>query len=55
MAETILGIAIILGTLFIIYQIINKTARVSDLDEISNLMGDSLSMRIGDFSSRRRD
>jgi hypothetical protein len=55
MAETIFGIVEILGVLFIMCKIINKIAQVCDWGEVTNLMGESLSMRTGHFSSNRKD
>jgi hypothetical protein len=55
MAETIFGIVEISGVLFILYKIINKIAQVCDLGEVTNLMGESLAMRTGNFSSKRKD
>jgi len=55
MAETILVIAKILGVLFIMCKVINKLAQVSDPNEVINLIGDSLSMRTGSFTFKRKD
>jgi len=55
MTETILLFAKILGVLFILCKTINKFARVSDSDEVIDLMGESLSMRTGNFSSNLKD
>jgi len=54
MTEIILGVAVILGVLFMICKLIGKTAQVFGLDEITRLMGESLSIRLGDFSSRQK-
>lgn len=54
MTETILLIAKILGVLFIVCKFINKFAKVSDSDEAIKLMGDSLTIRTGIFSLKRK-
>lgn len=55
MVESILGVFTILGSAFILCKLIGKAAQMFGLDEITRLMGKSLSMGSGDFSSRQRD
>lgn len=55
MAEIILLVAKTLGVLFIVCKIIHKFSRVSDSHDVIDLMGNSLAMRAGIFSSTRKD
>lgn len=55
MLEISLGMIGVLGILFITCKIVNKLGRFCGLDEITGLMGESLSMRAGNFSSKRKD
>ncbi|MBI5965136.1 MAG: hypothetical protein HY863_16785 [Chloroflexi bacterium] len=54
MTEIILVVAKILGILIILCKFINKFAQGSDSAEAINLLGKSLSMRIGNFSLKRK-
>jgi len=55
MAELILGVSVILGSVFIIGKLISGIARVFELDEITRLMSRSMSMRTGNFSSKQQN
>ncbi|HSK87289.1 MAG TPA: hypothetical protein VK880_02970 [Anaerolineales bacterium] len=55
MFEIILGIIAILGFVFMMCKFIGKVARVFGLREISTLLDESLSMRMGNLSARKKD
>ena len=54
MTEIILLIAKTLGVLFIVCKIIHKFSHVSDSHDVIDLMGNSLAIRAGIFSSKRK-
>jgi hypothetical protein len=54
MFEIALGAIGILGVLFIACKLMNRIARFCGLDEITHLMNESLSMRMGNFLSKRK-
>jgi hypothetical protein len=54
MLEIALGMTGILGILFIACKLMKKIARFCGLDEITDLMSESLSMRMGNFLSKRK-
>jgi hypothetical protein len=55
MLEITLGIIGVLGILFITCKIINKIGRFCGLDEITDLIGESLSMRMGNFRQKEKE
>jgi len=55
MAETILLVAKILCVLFIVCKFISTFTHISDRDEAIEVMGTSLALRAGGFSSKRTE
>ncbi len=54
MTEIIFVVAKILGILIILCKFINKFGQGSDSNETINLLGESLSMRIGKFLPKQK-
>lgn len=55
MAEIIIGIVVVFGTLFILWKVLGKIAQSCGFSEVMETMGESLAVGRGDFSSNRRD
>lgn len=51
MEESILVILKIVGTLFLLCKLIGRCVQVSTPGEVNNILGKSLAMRTGNFSS----
>jgi len=53
MIESIFVLVITAGMLFIVYKITRFAAKVTNTREIGNLMAETLSYRIGNFTDKR--
>jgi hypothetical protein len=55
MFAIILGVIAVLAFVFMMCKLIGKISRVFGLREISTLMDESLSIRMGNLSARKKD
>ena len=53
MVETIFGVAVLLGFLFLLCKLINKMAQVCGLKDVIDVIGESMAARSGSFLSNR--